>query len=79
LKKTLSDLQLKVQTAILDDTRTKEHGIETMEDNGVITLNGRVPSLEISEIAKKIASNVPGVTGVINEIEVQDSEQEIAI
>jgi osmotically-inducible protein OsmY len=79
MEKKTTDLQLKVQKAILDDSRTKEHGIETLDDNGVITLKGKVPSHEISQMAETIAENVQGVAGVINALKVQKSEQEIAV
>ena len=76
---TITDLQLAAQKALLDDPRTREHGIEAQDDNGVITLNGRVPSQEVSEIAESIVKDTRGVTGVINTLEVQDREQEIVI
>jgi len=79
MEKKITDLQLAAQKALLDDSRTKEHGIEAQDDNGVITLNGRVPSQEVSEIAESIVKDTRGVTGVINTLEVQDREQEIVI
>jgi len=79
MEKKMTDLQLAAQKALLDDPRTKEHGIEAQDDNGVITLNGRVPSQEVSEIAESIVKDTRGVTGVINTLEVQDREQEIVI
>ena len=79
MEKKITDLQLEVQKAILDDSRTREHGIEALDDNGVITLKGSVPSLEVGQIARTIAANVPGVAGVINALEVQGSEKETAI
>ena len=74
MEKTIIAFQLEVQKAILGDSRTKEHGIEALDDNGVITLKGTVPSREVSEAAKLIAEDAPGVTSVINALEVQDSE-----
>lgn len=65
-----SELHLKVLEAILDHPRTRDHAIDVLEQNGVITLKGHVPSREVSEIAEKVASDVYGVRGVINELEI---------
>jgi hyperosmotically inducible protein len=70
MKQKMSNLQLKVQRAILEDARTREIAIEVLERNGVITLKGVVPSREVSEIAESLASDVFGVRGVINELEI---------
>ncbi len=75
MEKTITDLQLAAQKALLDDSRTKEHGIEALDDNGVITLKGGVPTRDVSETAEKIAEGVFGVTSVINSLEVRESEQ----
>lgn len=75
MEKTKTDLQLAAQKAILDNPRTREHGIETLDDNGLITLKGTVPSYEVSETAEKVVERVFGVASVLNELEIQDSEQ----
>lgn len=74
MEKTTTDLQLAAQKALLDDPRSKEHGIEALDDNGVITLKGNVPSREVSEAAVKIVQNVFGVTSVNNSLEIRESE-----
>jgi osmotically-inducible protein OsmY len=66
----LSELQHKVQTAITSDPRTREYGIDVLEQNGVITLKGTVPTREVSDTAESLAAEVFGVRGVINELEV---------
>lgn len=70
MKPILSELHSKVQTAILDDPRTREHAIEIIEQNGVITLKGTVPTYEVSEAAESLAKDVFGVRGVINELQI---------
>jgi osmotically-inducible protein OsmY len=75
MEKTITDLQLEAQKAILEDPRTKEHAIEALEENGIITLKGSVPEHEVGEIAKKVVEEVPGVTGVINELDVKVEER----
>ena len=73
-KNTMTDLQLRAQKAILDDPRTKEHGIEVLDNNGVITLKGYIPSRDIKEAAESILNNVVGVISVINELQIQAEE-----
>jgi hyperosmotically inducible protein len=67
-----SDLRLKVQKAIMEHARTREYGIDVMEQNGVITLKGNVPSREVSQTAEDIASGVFGVRGVLNELGISE-------
>jgi len=71
MENTMTDLQLKAQEAILNDSRTKEQGIEALEDGGVITLKGNVPSRDISEAAESIVEELMDVVGVINELDVE--------
>ncbi|MEW6401057.1 MAG: BON domain-containing protein [Chloroflexota bacterium] len=68
----LSDLHMKVQNALLEHPRTREYGIDVLEQNGVITLKGNVPSREVSQTAEDIAAGVFGVRGVINELEISE-------
>jgi len=75
MDKTITDLQLAAQKAILDDPRTKEHGIEVLDDNGVITLRGNVPSRDVQKAAEKIVKDVSGVISVINSLDIQESKQ----
>jgi osmotically-inducible protein OsmY len=48
----------------------EDFGIEVLDNNGVITLRGDVPTREIRERADAVARDVPGVINVINEIDV---------
>ena len=72
----MTDLQLRAQKAILDDPHTKEHGIEVLDDNGVITLNGYVPTREAKEAAETIINQVHGVFSVINQLRIQSEAPE---
>ena len=74
MEQTMTDLQLKAQKAILDDPRTKEHGIEVLEDDGVITLKGYVPSRDTSKAAESVVRELMSVAGVINELHVELEE-----
>jgi osmotically-inducible protein OsmY len=67
------DLQHRVQDALTHDDHLHDlhdHGIEVLDSNGVITLRGRVHSVEARERAETIAREVEGVTSVINELDV---------
>ena len=75
-KNTMTDLQLRAQKAILDDPRTKKHGIEVLNDNGVITLNGYVSSREVKETVEAIVNKVFGVVSVINRLHIQTEAPE---
>jgi len=67
----ITDLKLEVQEAILDHPETRKHGIEVLDDNGVITLTGSVPSREISDTAEQIVEKLRNVVSVINQLDVR--------
>jgi osmotically-inducible protein OsmY len=48
----------------------REHGIEVLDSNGVVTLRGTVPTVEDRDRAEAIVRGIPGVATVINEIDV---------
>ena len=68
---TTTDIQLDVQTALMQDAQTQDYGIEVIDNNGIITLKGVVPSLEASERAEIIARDTDGVRAVFNELVVR--------
>ncbi len=69
---TLTDSQIlqKVRTALAEDERTGEAAIEAVEENGVVTLKGKVSSREVSQAAQEIAAQQEGVLEVVNDLEV---------
>ena len=69
--KTATDIQLDVQTALMQDAQTQDYGIEVIDNNGIVTLKGVVPSLEASERAELIAKDIDGVRAVFNELAVR--------
>ena len=71
----LTDLQIQAQKALLDDQRTKEHGIEVLEDDGVVTLKGHVPSHEIKKMAASILKDIHDIDRVVNELQVDDEHE----
>lgn len=67
-----SELAQKVADQINDRRDVRENPVNVVDDNGVITLTGRVKDIETREAAEAIAEEVPGVEEVINDIEVED-------
>ena len=63
-------LQLQVESALLQDRLTQDYGVEVLDNNGVVTLRGRVPSREVRDRAEAIVRSINGVTNVINELDV---------
>ena len=70
MNQTISDLRNQVQAAFLEDDLLQDFGVEVLDSNGVITLRGAVPTRDVRERAEAVARDVPGVTSVINEIDV---------
>jgi len=70
MNETRTDLKTRVQKALLDDARTKDHAVEVLDNNGVIVLSGTVPSREASTAVETVAREVDGVVSVINEMDV---------
>jgi hyperosmotically inducible periplasmic protein len=65
-----NSLQLQVESALLQDRLTEDSEIEVLDNNGIVTLRGTVPSRDARERAEAITREVQGVTTVINELEV---------
>ena len=65
-----NSLQLQVESALLQDRLTEDSEIEVLDNNGIVTLRGTVPSRDARERAEAIAREVEGVTTVINELDV---------
>ena len=75
----MNDLQLKAQKLISDDPRTKEHEIEALEENGVITLRGNVPSDEVSLTAEALLEETLGIAPVINKLHIKVEDLDDAL
>jgi len=67
MNETTTDLQTRVQRALMDDSRTREYGVEVLDNNGVIILRGIVLAREASTSVETVAREVDGVVSVINE------------
>ena len=60
-----------VEGRIKQDSRLRKADIEVHAANGIVTLSGDAPSLEMSVRASEVASRVPGVRAVRNEVTVE--------
>jgi osmotically-inducible protein OsmY len=65
-----NSLQLQVESALLQDRLTEDGDIEVLDSNGIVTLRGVVRSREARDRAEALARDIPGVTSVINEVDV---------
>jgi uncharacterized protein YrrD len=65
----------RVIVALHQDSRTETAVIDVQSHRGVVTLSGRVDSVEVRSAAVQIAQRQPGVIMVINELEVKPDEE----
>jgi osmotically-inducible protein OsmY len=54
----------------MNDSRTKDYGVEVLDNNSIIILRGAIPSREASTAVEMVAKEVEGVVSVINEMDV---------
>ena len=66
----MEDLQTQIQRTLMNDSRTKEYGVEVLDNNGIVILRGAVPSREARDTIEAVVREVPGVISVNNEIDV---------
>ncbi|MFW5714643.1 MAG: BON domain-containing protein [Brevefilum sp.] len=77
MNRIVSKIATKVEKAIMNDKAFKEDfNISVVENNGVVTLSGKVPSKDYLKLAESIANDVEGVSGVINQINIDHSLEE---
>lgn len=76
MTKIINPLASKVRDALIQHDSFKEDlKISVMENGGVITLRGEVPSREDKETAEMVAEAQNGVLSVVNELNVHTSEK----
>jgi len=66
-------LQEAVHAALTADSRVNEHLVVIQIDNGVAYLSGRQDTIQAWEAVTEIVTHVPGINGVVNDIEVMPS------
>jgi osmotically-inducible protein OsmY len=61
-------LKEKLDELFFQDPHLADYPIEVVNNNGIVTLTGKVPTRELSETAEKITKQTDGVISVINDI-----------
>lgn len=71
MNKPIYDLQQQIRAAFGGDRATEDYeGVEVLDNNGIITLRGSVPTREARDRAEAIVRQMDGVVNVINELDV---------
>jgi osmotically-inducible protein OsmY len=60
-----------VEMKLRQDSLLRDFPIEVIDNNGVVTLQGEVPSEGVSMVAESVAREVEGVINVVNELYVR--------
>ncbi len=68
ITKVTTQLKEKVEAKIRRDSRLRDFPIEVLDNNGILILQGEVPSEAISTLAENLVRNVDGVVSVSNEL-----------
>ena len=63
--RTLKDI---VEDTLLLDTTLADYPIDAVDNNGIVTLQGEVPTQELYEAAERVTRQINGVVTVINEL-----------
>ena len=58
----------KIESALINDSRTQEETIEVINNQGIVTLVGRVKSEDVAQAAEELAEEQDGVIKVINSL-----------
>lgn len=70
MNKPIYDLQHQVQAAFMNDPDVQDYDIEVLDNNGILTLRGTVPTRAARDRAEAIVRDMDGVMNVINELDV---------
>lgn len=77
------DIETGVSSALQFDTITRPRNIEAAVNDGIVTLSGSVETYGVKRLAEQIATDISGVKGVENQIEVTTqstlSEEELEV
>ena len=63
-----ASITTKVKAALLGDSGLKSFDISVTTDKDVVHLSGRVSTYEVKSHATQVASGIPGVRAVVNDI-----------
>jgi osmotically-inducible protein OsmY len=70
MNKPIYDLQHQVQEALSEINNLRGAQIDVLDSNGIVTLRGRVPTVDARERAEAIVRGMDGVISVVNELDV---------
>lgn len=70
MNKPIYDLQHQVQDALSEINELRGARIDVLNNNGIVTLTGIVPTVDARERAEAIVRRMDGVMNVINELNV---------
>jgi len=57
-----------VEDTLLLDATLADYPIDAVDNNGIVTLQGEVPTQELYEAAERVTRQIQGVVTVINEL-----------
>jgi hyperosmotically inducible protein len=63
-----ASITTKAKAALLDDTGLKSFDISVTTDKDIVHLSGRVHTYEMKSHATQVATGIPGVRAVVNDI-----------
>ena len=64
------DLQHQVQESLAEINALRGAQIDVLDNNGIVTLRGTIPTVDARERAEAIVRGMDGVVSVINELDV---------
>ncbi len=70
MNKPVYDLPNQVQAVFSKDEEMQDSDIEVLDNNGIITLRGTVPTRAARDKAEALVRDMDGVVDVINELDV---------
>ena len=71
------DLEMNIEQAVMDDDAFEPSWkVDIIDENGVVTLNGAVPTKDASDKVEAIVRKQKGVVSVINELDVDPELRE---
>jgi len=73
------ELAKRVEDALAQDPRTENLILDVVDQNGMVTLTGTVPSHDAREAAEDVARQQEGVIEVVNDLEVDASAPGFAV
>ena len=74
------DLTTRISNALDKDERTSDCAIEVVNENGIVTVEGRVPDKETAEVVTEIARNQPGVIKVVDSLIIgEDDDTDVTL